>query len=258
MTLKTAPPDVKAQAATTPPATPAAQVTPKAAVVTPEGKAAPADKAAAELLDLSKTAPAAPAAAAAPAKPDSPEAGEKKLPEGQEPAKETPPAEVTYDLALAEDSALDPEVDVPAVLEFAKAEKISPDLAKKVLLQREDAIKSWKVHQQAQTKAIVEGWAKELPTDQEIGGDKLPGALEDAKRALARFGDDEMRKVLEQTGLGNNRIWLRMAARVGKTLRDEVLVDGKESGAGGAGKSAAEVLFPLEEIGRTQDPGPPT
>lgn len=184
----------------------------QAAPKSPEGK--PAEQAA----DPKAKAPEAPAK-------DAPKGEEKKA----EPEKKADaPAGPVYDLKLAETSLLDPEVDVQEVIDLAKAEKLTPDQAKKVLEQRERAVQGFKEHQAAAVAEGVERWKGELTSDPEIGGHSLKGACEDARRFLEACGDPEMAKILDQTGFGNNKYWIRMASRAWRKLgKADQLVDGK-------------------------------
>lgn len=254
-------------------ATTAPQVTPKAQT---ESSKSPAPEKATE------TNPAAAAAALDLASPDSPAAAPKaeeseaeaapKVPEGKPadkaadpkakaPAKDAPkgeekkadpekkaaeaPAEPVYDLKLAETSLLDPDVDVQEVIDLAKAEKLTPDQAKKVLEQRERAVLGFKEHQAAAVAEGVNRWKGELPGDPEIGGHKLEAACEDARRFLQAFGDPEMAQILDQTGFGNNKHWIRMASRAWrKSGKADQLVDGK---AVAPERSQADLIFGDDE-----------
>jgi hypothetical protein len=168
-----------------------------------------------------------------------------------DPAKPEAAAEVTYDLKLGEGSLLDPEGDVKAVLDFAKENKIAPEVAGKILEQREAAVKSYDQHQRAQVAKAVEFWKTELPSDPEIGGDKLPGVLEDNKRLLNDLADKELIDAINQLGFGNNKFFNRFLYRLSKNRKDDQIVTGKTVAAD---KSAEDIMFPLDELNRT-NPG---
>jgi len=205
-------------------------------------------------------AAASPAPAATPAAP-SPETAADKVaagmaqPEGDktkaEPEKPAAAeAEVKYELSLAEDSLLDPEADIPAVVEFAKANKMAPEVAGKVLGLTESAVKSFHEAQKSSYAAAVENWKKELPGDPEIGGEKLPGALEDSKRLVEKFADKELKESFEKFGFLNNRFFIRFLARLGAQRRDDTIVTGKT--AGGQEKTAVDIMFPMEELSQVE------
>lgn len=192
------------------------------------------------------------AAAPAPA-PDAQTAAEKVAataakPEGDKPEAqpEKPQAEPEYNLTLAEGSLLDPEADIKAVVEFAKANKMAPEVAGKILEQREQAVKAYHEHQKAAVNAAVDAWKAELPGDPEIGGEKLPGALEDSKRLLEQFADKELVEAVNTMGFGNNKYFVRFLARLGKARRDDSLVT--SGTAPKAEKSLAERMFPMNEL----------
>lgn len=84
-------------------------------------------------------------------------------------------------------------------------------------------------------------WVDEIKTDKEIGGDNLQKSLSVARAAIEAFGDDNLREVLEQTGMTNNPGLVRFAYRVGKALQEDTLHTGRHPAPE---KSAGEVLFP--------------
>lgn len=156
-----------------------------------------------------------------------------------------PEAEVVYDLKLPEGSMLDPDVDIKAVVEFAKANKMTPEVAGKVLEHREQAVKAYHEHQQGLVTKAVEGWKGELPGDPEIGGDKLPGILEDNKRLLNDLADKELIDAVNQLGFGNNKFFNRFLHRISKGRKDDSIVTGKVVAAQ---KSAEDIMFPMSEL----------
>ncbi|MBD5700867.1 peptidase [Citrobacter freundii] len=96
--------------------------------------------------------------------------------------------------------------------------------------------------QQQQVEAwqkTTEQWAADVKADKEIGGDKLTGNLSAAQRALAQFGTPELKEYLEGTGLGNHPELVKAFVKIGKSMSEDGMVTGKESGQ----RSAAEVLY---------------
>lgn len=189
--------------------------------------------------------PAASPSAAAPT--STPPAG--TAPEGGQPT--TPAAgegtaqgaqagqEAKYDLKVPEGSLLDAQAEVARVVEFAKSRGLTPEAAQEVLEERHQAVQAYVERSQK----IVDGWADELKTDPEVGGDKLPGALEDAKRFIDKFADPEFKKWLNDTGFGNSRWLVRMLARAGKPLQDDRFVSGQAA-------AAPEIKDPRERLKR--------
>lgn len=62
-------------------------------------------------------------------------------------------------------------------------------------------------------------WAEETTNDEEFGGDNLTGNLEIAKEVLNEFGSPELRKLLVESGLGNNLHVAKMLMNVGDRIR---------------------------------------
>lgn len=84
--------------------------------------------------------------------------------------------------------------------------------------------------------AQIEQWKAETLADKEIGGDKLPAALEDAKRAMEAVGVGESyRKTLDRTGLGNHVELIKAWAKVWKAVGP----DGFTAGARTTGRPGA-------------------
>lgn len=58
-------------------------------------------------------------------------------------------------------------------------------------------------------------WRKETAADPEIGGEKLAENLAIAKKALDGFGSDELKQLLNETGIGDNPHFIRMMHNIG-------------------------------------------
>jgi hypothetical protein len=61
------------------------------------------------------------------------------------------------------------------------------------------------------------------------------------RRAMTTFGSPELVKMLNSTGLANNKDLVKAFARIGRAIADDTIVDGSE---GGVQKSAAEIMYP--------------
>lgn len=86
-----------------------------------------------------------------------------------------------------------------------------------------------------------DAWAAAVKADKDIGGANFQANIESAQRALARFGGDELKSLLNSTGLGNHPALVKMFVAVGKQIRE----DNPEYGASTTGrKSTAEVFYP--------------
>ena len=68
----------------------------------------------------------------------------------------------------------------------------------------------------------IESWEAEAKKDPEIGGDKLPAAIDSATRALRAYdADGSFLKLMDESGFGNHPAVMRFVARVGKALKED-------------------------------------
>lgn len=89
--------------------------------------------------------------------------------------------------------------------------------------------------------ATQEAWVSTIKTDPEIGGAKMGERVAVAVKALDRFGSPELRKALNETGMGNHPEIVRAFYRVGLAISEDTLVTGK---GGGAEASTASMFYP--------------
>lgn len=157
-------------------------------------------------------------------------------PADQKPAE--PPAKVpeAYELKGPEGMELDAE----AVSEFsgiakelgldqAGAQKVADVAVKMAQRQAEQHVK------------LVESWAEQVKTDKEIGGDKLEENLAVARKARDAFGSDELKALLDSTGVGNHPAVVKFFVKVGKAVSEDGMV---RTGQAGAQVDPARKMFP--------------
>lgn len=96
-------------------------------------------------------------------------------------------------------------------------------------------------------KAQVDGWMKtreswvtELKADKEVGGANFDTSRDHALRAIARFGDANLKAVID-TGWGDNPALFKTFVKIGKALNEDKFVDGDVSKGD---LSQAERLYP--------------
>lgn len=129
-----------------------------------------------------------------------------------------------YDLKLPEGSKLEASF-VDQLSAFAKEQGLNQAQAQK-LLEREHAsrLAFESSHKEAQDKALADyraGLLTTLEKDPEIGGAKLAENAEYAKRFVAQFGSEQLKKDLNESGLGNHPELIRMLAKAGKQFMAE-------------------------------------
>lgn len=84
-------------------------------------------------------------------------------------------------------------------------------------------------------------WVDTIKKDAEIGGAQMNERVAVAVKALDRFGSPELRKALDETGMGNHPEIVRAFYRVGLAISEDALVTSTTKAA--AAKDAAEVLY---------------
>jgi hypothetical protein len=82
--------------------------------------------------------------------------------------------------------------------------------------------------QQAADKALNDSftnemtqWQTKAKADKEFGGDTFDANLGKAKSAIDKFGTPELKKLLNETGIGNHPEIVRFAFRVGKLIAED-------------------------------------
>ncbi len=187
--------------------------------------AAASDKAAADAAAATKaTADAATAKATADAAAAAAKAAEPvyalKAPEGVEVAKAT----------------------IDEVTAFAKEHKIAPEVAQKLLEREASARTAITESAQAALRETAEKvWPEQCKADKEIGGAKFVENMAHAKAAIDGLGSPELKKALNETGLGNHPELVRFCVKVGKMMADDKIIP-----AGNAAKGEvrlADALF---------------
>lgn len=97
---------------------------------------------------------------------------------------------------------------------------------------------------QAEAEAFakqVSDWGEAVKADKEIGGDKLPENLAAARKVIDTFGSEDIKSLLDSTGMGNHPEVVRLLVKVGKALSEDTFVRGKPAPA--VPKDAASVLY---------------
>jgi len=91
----------------------------------------------------------------------------------------------------------------------------------------------------AMTKQI-ETWGKEAQADPDIGGDNFEANAAIARTAIEKFGSDDLKAVLNQSGLGSHPAVIKFAVNAGKALQDGTILS---PNAAGAEKNLAKSLY---------------
>ena len=143
----------------------------------------------------------------------------------------------SYTFTAPEGTEYDPGV-LEAFSGAAKEAGLTQDAAQKLLGTLAPALA---VRQADQVKAIHTEWLNASTTDKEFGGVTLAENLGVARKALDNFGTPELRKLLDDTGLGSHPEVIRFMFRAGKAVSEEKYVGGRAPSAATANK--ANVLY---------------
>jgi hypothetical protein len=87
-----------------------------------------------------------------------------------------------------------------------------------------------------------DSWATSAKADKEFGGQNFDANVAVARRAIARFGNDGLKSLLNETGLGNHPEVLRFFWKVGQKISEDSHVPGGNAGAGSEGDIAAKLF----------------
>ncbi len=143
-----------------------------------------------------------------------------KAPEGTE----LKPEAVTEFTALAKENGLNE----------AQAQKLVDWYAQRSKVATEEATKVW--------QTTNDGWVATAKADKEFGGEKFEASITSAKGAIAKFGNDEFKKALSLTGMGNHPEMIRFLTKISKAFGEDKMIDGKP--LGGNETDVAKRLFP--------------
>lgn len=154
-----------------------------------------------------------------PAKPDT---GKKDEPQG---------APEAYDFKLPEGMEIDAEV-LGEFTAFAKELNLPQDKAQKIVdFQAKLAAKQADEYQAAALKQGQE-WASQVKNDPELGGANYDKSVASAVKVIQAFGDDGLRDLLNNTGLGNNPALFKFCHRVSQAMsEDKFVMPGSQTAA---------------------------
>lgn len=160
-------------------------------------------------------------------------------------AKADVPPEVKDDLKIPEKAPLT-DADVAAVTEFAKANKMSAEMAQHVLEDRAKLVAGMQTKVATEQKASFDklwtDWQTETKSDKDYGGDKLPESQKAVKRFISRYADPDFAEALAKSPFGNHRGFFRMLARAGLAMAEDSSA-GVSNAPGGAAKQISAIDF---------------
>jgi len=132
-----------------------------------------------------------------------------------------------YEIKLPENSKLDAK-HLESIVQYAKERGLSNEDAQAILDRdsklRDSFEQTIKEAQLNELETISNDWAKQAKDDKEIGGESFNKNVEMSKRVIERYGTEEFKKALDDTGLGNHPELLRVFSRIGKAMSEDQLV----------------------------------
>lgn len=147
----------------------------------------------------------------------------------------------TYEFQAPEGVALDEEL-LGEFTGIAKELNLSQEDAQRVVDLGPKVMQKFADHQ-AQVVADAQAtWIAEAKADKEIGGDDGEKKLAVSLEALEAFGTPKLKTLLVDSGLGNHPEVIRVFYRIGKAIKNDELVGGRQGGEGP--KDLANRLYP--------------
>jgi hypothetical protein len=126
---------------------------------------------------------------------------------------------------------------------MAKALDLSQEQAQQLIDFDNKRVQADKAASDEYYSNLMTEWQENVRNDKEIGGTAFDSSLSDAAKAMEAFGSPALYEVLEATGMGNHPEVIRVLARVGKAVKDDMIRTGGTAGAPAA-KDPAKILFP--------------
>ena len=144
---------------------------------------------------------------------------------------EKPAENVKIELKLSEGSMLT-EDDLTKISDYASKKGLSQEEATALLSEKENDLKRGAESHEKKQQELLEvenkKWVESCKADTEIGGDKYAESAELAKRVCDKFGTPELRKGLDESGLGNFPEFVRLMSRIGRAMDSDKLIIGDQ------------------------------
>ena len=175
-----------------------------------------------------------------------PEADDKgKAPEGDDKGKDD--ESIVYEFKAPEDMPLDEDM-LGRLKETCAKLKVPKDEAQALLDLGVELVRKNAAAAHDEWNKTLDGWESEIKSHPKLGGEKLAASMAVAARPLARFGNEALRKLVTETGIGSNPAFFEFMHAVGTALADDnpPAGDKSSSGAGdlGSKEALAAALFP--------------
>ena len=162
--------------------------------------------------------------------PEEKAAEEKAKADAEEAAKSSKAPDEYADFKMPKDMPVD-EALLNDFKPLAKEMDLSQEKAQKLIDLYAENVAPLMVQRQTEAwNGQLEAWKAECQADQEIGGDRFEPAVLEAKRVINTLGTQELKKVFDDYGLGNNPELVRVFSRMAKYLKEDTVIDGNPAG----------------------------
>ena len=137
-----------------------------------------------------------------------------------------------YEFTMPEGFVVD-EAAVDAVTPILKELNCSQETAQKLVDLHFAQIRAMLEAQEKAKAETLAKWAREIKADKDIGGPNVLQNLLPGTRLLDRFGSDDLKSLLQQTGLDRHPAVARFLVAVGREFAEDRWADGGKRGPAG-------------------------
>lgn len=148
-----------------------------------------------------------------------------------------------FELKMPDNSKVSTE-RASTILAEAKEQGLPPSVAQKLVDNEHSAVAEYEAAQGESLKSSRAEWIETLKKDPAWGGEKWNETVQLAKRGLEAHGDDEMKKFLGSSGLGDHHAVIKHFARLGKLAAEDTLVRTGVKTKDGGDRNLADILYP--------------
>jgi hypothetical protein len=148
------------------------------------------------------------------------------------------------DIKLPEGFELKPELANEFIEIINDSEKSLTDKANALV---ELHTKNLALAQEADSAAwdkVQDEWKTEAKADQEVGGPKLQPTLTNIAKLVDEFGSDDLRKVFDLTGAGNNVHMIKFLGKIADVLTEGKFFKAGSPGADDGPDAVAKRMYP--------------
>ncbi|MCM5682510.1 hypothetical protein M8A51_23520 [Schlegelella sp. S2-27] len=134
------------------------------------------------------------------------------------------------------------------ITSFAKELGLTNEAAQKLLDREAKSDTDRHEAAQQQLQQLRTRWVDDVKADKELGGEHFDVTVKQAQKAITKYGTDEFKKALNESGYGNHPEVVRVFARIGKAMAEDKF---ETNGSDASGKKSVEDLFYSESTSKS-------